>query len=65
MNLKRILSVLLALLMLLLAPAAWAKTITVDAANHDIEKDGWYITANVFFDDEEVLMISVLSMDKK
>ena len=42
MNMKRILAVLLALVLLLAAPAAWAKTITVDAANHDIEKDGWY-----------------------
>ena len=29
-----------------------------------IDKDGWTVTANVFFDDEEVIMVSVTSMDK-
>ena len=29
-----------------------------------IEKDGWNIVANVYFDDEEVLLISVLKMDE-
>ena len=29
-----------------------------------IDKDGWTITANVYFDDEEVLLISVLRMDE-
>lgn len=42
MHIKHIVSVLLALLMLLLAPAALAKTIIVDAADHDVERDGWY-----------------------
>ena len=41
MKIKRIFAVLLALAMLLPA-AALAKTITVDAANYEISKDGWY-----------------------
>ena len=36
MNIRRAAAVLLALLMLLLAPAALAKTITVDAADYDV-----------------------------
>ena len=44
MNIRRAAAVLLALLMLLLAPAALAKTITVDAADYDVEKGGWYDT---------------------
>ena len=39
-NLKRLLVLLLALM--LLAPAALAKTITVDAADYDVEESGWY-----------------------
>ena len=44
MNRKRVGAVLLMLLMLLLAPAALAKTITVDAADYDVEAGGWYDT---------------------
>lgn len=44
MNIRRAAAVLLALLMLLLAPAALAKTITVDAADYDVEEGGWYDT---------------------
>ncbi len=39
-RIRRMLLVLLALLMI--APAAWAKTITVDAADYDVEESGWY-----------------------
>jgi len=42
-NMKRVLAVLFALL-LLLAPTALAKTITVDAADYDVEEGGWYDT---------------------
>ena len=41
-NMKRILAVLFALLMIV--PAALAGTITVDAADYDVEEDGWYDT---------------------
>ena len=34
----------LALLLVLIAPAALAKTITVDAADYDVEEGGWYDT---------------------
>lgn len=44
MNIRRAAAVLLALLMLLLAPAALAKTITVDAADYDVEAGGRYDT---------------------
>ena len=44
MNIRRAAAVLLALLMLLLAPAALAKTITVDAADYDVEEGGRYDT---------------------
>ena len=44
MNRKRVGAVLLMLLMLLLAPAALAKTITVDAADYDVEEGGRYDT---------------------
>ena len=44
MNIRRVSAVLLALLMLLLAPAALAKTITVDAADYDVEEGGRYDT---------------------
>ena len=43
-KLRRIGALLLALLMLLPASAALAKTITVDAADYDVERDGWYDT---------------------
>ena len=43
-NRSRLTALLLALLMLLLAPAALAKTITVDAADYDVEEGGWYDT---------------------
>ena len=39
---KRLSALLLALLLLILAPSALAKTITVDAADYDVEEDGWY-----------------------
>ena len=39
---NNILALLLAALLLLLAPAALAKTITVDAADYDVEESGWY-----------------------
>lgn len=42
MNMKRVGALLILLLMLLLAPAALAGTITVDAADYDVEEDGWY-----------------------
>ena len=44
MNIRRAAAVLLALLMLLLAPAALSKTITVDAADYDVEEGGRYDT---------------------
>lgn len=44
MNIRRASAVLLMLLMLLLAPAALAKTITVDAADYDVEEGGRYDT---------------------
>ena len=44
MNIRRAAAVLLALLMLLLTPAALAKTITVDAADYDVEEGGRYDT---------------------
>ena len=44
MNIRRASAVLLMLLMLLLAPAALAKTITVDAADYDVEAGGRYDT---------------------
>ena len=44
MNIRSAAAVLLALLMLLLAPAALAKTITVDAADYDVEEGGRYDT---------------------
>ena len=44
MNIRRAAAVLPALLMLLLAPAALAKTITVDAADYDVEEGGRYDT---------------------
>ncbi len=44
MMLKRAAAVLLALIVLMLAPAALAKTITVDAADYDVEKGGRYDT---------------------
>ena len=43
-NIRRLGAALLTLLMLLSAPAALAKTITVDAADYDVEKSGWYDT---------------------
>lgn len=39
---RRWLGILLALALVLFAPAALAKTITVDAADYDVEEDGWY-----------------------
>ena len=39
---KRLSALLLALLLLILAPSALARTITVDAADYDVEEDGWY-----------------------
>lgn len=42
-NIKRILAVLL-MLLAMLSPSALAKTITVDAADYDVEEDGWYDT---------------------
>ena len=42
-HIKRILAALL-LLLTLLAPSALAKTITVDAADYDVEEGGWYDT---------------------
>ena len=39
-NLIRLITLLLALLLFM--PAALAKTITVDAADYDVEEDGWY-----------------------
>ena len=39
---KRLSALLLALLLLILAPSALAKAITVDAADYDVEEDGWY-----------------------
>ena len=44
MNIRRAAAVLLALLMLLLTPAALAKTITEDAADYDVEEGGRYDT---------------------
>ena len=44
MNIRRASAALLMLLMLLLAPAALAKTITVDAADYDVEAGGRYDT---------------------
>lgn len=44
MNIRRASAVLLALLMLLPVPAALAKTITVDAADYDVEAGGRYDT---------------------
>ena len=41
MNIKRLFAALLALAMLL-PTAALAKTITVDAADYEIDRDGWY-----------------------
>lgn len=41
-NWKRVLAVLFAGLLLVLAPAALAKTITVDAADYEVEETGWY-----------------------
>jgi len=41
-NMKRMLAALFALAVLLLAPAALAKTITVDAADYPVEEDGRY-----------------------
>jgi len=41
-NMKRMLVALFALAVLLLAPAALAKTITVDAADYHVEEDGRY-----------------------
>ena len=41
-NSKRLLALLLMLLLFALAPAALAKTITVDAADYDVEEGGWY-----------------------
>ena len=39
-NWKRL--ILIVLVLLMLAPAALAKTITVDAADYDVEEGGWY-----------------------
>ena len=41
-KLRRMAAALLTLLMLLPVSAALAGTITVDAADYDVEKDGWY-----------------------
>lgn len=41
---RKWLGVLLTLLLVLIAPAALAKTITVDAADYDVEEGGWYDT---------------------
>ena len=41
---RKWLGALLALLLLAIAPSALAKTITVDAADYDVEEDGWYDT---------------------
>ena len=41
---RKWLGALLALLLLAVAPSALAKTITVDAADYDVEEDGWYDT---------------------
>ncbi|MBR5561214.1 MAG: ribonuclease [Clostridia bacterium] len=41
---RKWLGMLLALLLVLIAPAALAKTITVDAADYDVEEGGWYDT---------------------
>ena len=43
-NIRRLGAALLTLLMLLSAPAALAKTITVDAADYDVEEGGRYDT---------------------
>ena len=40
------------------------KITTASQLEKAIEKDGWNIVANVYFDDEEVLLISVLKMDE-
>ena len=56
-NIRRLGAALLTLLMLLSAPAALAKTITVDAADYDVEAGGRYDTMEevaiylTFFDD--------------
>lgn len=42
MKAKRMGAALMLLLMLLLAPEALAKAIAVDAADYDVEADGWY-----------------------
>lgn len=41
---KRTILALLLALMLLAAPGALARTITVDAADYEVEEDGWYDT---------------------
>ncbi|MBR4038481.1 MAG: ribonuclease [Clostridia bacterium] len=41
-HVKRLSALLLALLLFALAPSALAKTIIVDAADYDVEEDGWY-----------------------
>ena len=41
---RKWLGLLLALVLLVIAPSALAKTITVDAADYDVEEDGWYDT---------------------
>lgn len=57
MNLKRVNAALMLLLMLVLAPAALAKTITVDAADYDVDREGWYDSMEevaiylIFFDE--------------
>lgn len=43
-NARRVLALLLTGLLLLLAPQAFAKTITVDAADYGVEESGWYDT---------------------
>lgn len=42
MSMKRIAAAALCLLLMLAAPAALARTITVDAAEHLVEEGGWY-----------------------
>ncbi|MDY3282581.1 S-layer homology domain-containing protein [Dysosmobacter sp.] len=41
------------------------KITTASQLEKAIEKDGWNVVANVYFDDEEVLMVSILRMDEE
>lgn len=44
MGMRRMLAALLCALLVALAPAALGATITVDAAEYEVEQDGWYDT---------------------